>query len=106
MRCRPEDARDVRINLLKIMDNACHLGAGYTYLRSSIDVDSTVGLPADGGANSVGDPNDQGAPVLAVPQSCQSVRCLSRLGDEDTCIIPEYWGISVKEVRCQVCHHS
>ena len=80
------------------MDDVYHLGAGYTNLRSSIDVDPTVGLPADGGAHSVGDPNNQGAPVLAIPQSCQSVSCLSRLGDENTCIIPEYWGVPVEEV--------
>ena len=88
------------------MDDVYHLGAGHANLRSSIDVDPAVGLPADGGAHSVGDPNHQCTPVLAIPQGCQSVCCLPRLGDEDTCIIPEYWSVPVKEVRGQVRHHS
>ena len=43
------------------------LGAGHAYLRSSVDVDPRVRLSADGGADSVGDAQDQSSSRLAIP---------------------------------------
>ena len=97
-----------------------------TNLGPSIDMNTTVSLPGDGGAHSVGHSKGQGTSLvvevviftiflcfsppalshlLAEPQSQQSVSCLARLGDQDTDVVSEDWSASVKEVRRQV-HHD
>ena len=52
------------------------LCAGHSYLWPGIDVHSTVGLPADGTANGIGDANGEGTTRLAVTQS---IKCISSL---------------------------
>lgn len=53
-----------------------HLGAGYSNLRSSVDVDSAVGLPGDGAADRVGDAHSQSSPLLTVAQGHEAVGSL------------------------------
>ena len=63
-------------------------------------MNSTVRLPTDGGANSVGDTHDQSSPGLAVPEGRQSVRSLPRLRDKEANIVPKLmiWWISIIQV--------
>lgn len=56
-----------------VMSSDTDLGAGYSDLRPSVDVDSTVGLPGDGAAHCVGDAHGQSSPLLAVTQGHQAV---------------------------------
>ena len=53
-----------------------HLGARYPDLRSSVDVDSAVGLPGDGAAHCVGDTHSQSPSLLTVAQGHQAVSSL------------------------------
>lgn len=50
-----------------------YLGAGYSDLWPSINVDSTVRLPGDGAPDCVGDTNRQSASLLTVAQSHEAV---------------------------------
>ncbi len=59
------------------MKRKTHLCAGDAYLRTGVDVDAAVRFPADGAAHCVGDANDQGAALLAVPQRHQGVSSLT-----------------------------
>lgn len=60
-------------------DNTGHsyLGAGHPDLRPRVDVHTTVGLPGDGAAHSVGDAHSQRPSVLTVPQCQESVCSLT-----------------------------
>lgn len=61
-----------------------YLGAGYSDLRPSVDVDSTVRLPGDGAAYSVGDTHSQSPSLLTVAQGHEAVSSLPcRVGKKD-----------------------
>lgn len=53
------------------------LGAGHPDLWTGIDVHPAVCVSGDGGAHCVGDPHGQSSSILTVPQSHQSVCCLT-----------------------------
>lgn len=53
-----------------------HLGARYSDLRPSVDVDSAVGLPRDGAAYCVGDTHSQSPSLLTVAQGHEAVSSL------------------------------
>lgn len=57
--------------------NISYLGAGHPDLRPCIDVDTTVSLPGDGAAHSVGDAHSQCPAVLTVSQRQKCVCSLS-----------------------------
>ena len=54
-----------------------HLGTGDTYLWTRVDMDAAVTLPTDGAADGVGDPDDEGATLLTVPERHQGVSSLT-----------------------------
>lgn len=54
-----------------------YLGASHSYLRPSIDVDSTVCFSTNGAAHSVGYTDCQSTLTLAVSKCHQGVCCLS-----------------------------
>lgn len=57
----------------RVIGNDTDLGAGYSDLRPSVDVDSAVGLSGDGAAHRVGDAHCQSSSLLAVAQGHQAV---------------------------------
>lgn len=57
--------------------NISYLGAGHPDLRPCIDVDTTVSLPGDGAAHSVGDAHGQRPAVLTVSQRQERVCSLT-----------------------------
>lgn len=54
-----------------------YLGAGYSNLRPSIDVDSTVSLSGNGAAHSIGDAHSQSSPVLTITEGHEAVSSLT-----------------------------
>lgn len=65
------------IVIIIICNRSQYLGACHSYLRSSIDVDSTVCFSANWTAHSVGYAHCQGTTVPAVAECHQGVCCLS-----------------------------
>lgn len=62
---------------LENTDNNSYLGAGHPDLRACVDVDTTVGLPGNGAAHSVGDAHSQRPSVLTVSKSQKRVCSLT-----------------------------
>jgi hypothetical protein len=78
------------------------LGRGDTDLRTGVDVDTTVSEERDGGTDNVDDTNGQGTTLQAVAESHEGVSSLTRLRDEDTGVITEDRGLSIKEIGSQL----
>ena len=54
-----------------------YFSTGYPYLRSSVNMYSTVSLTTDGATNSISDTYSQCSSLLTVSQSIQCISCLS-----------------------------
>ena len=78
------------------------LGGGNTDLRASVDVDTTVGEERDGRTDNVDNTNGQSTALQAVSESHERVSGLTRLRDEDTGVVTEDGGLSVKEIGGQL----
>ncbi|KAI6754186.1 hypothetical protein HG530_012700 [Fusarium avenaceum] len=78
------------------------LGRGDTDLRTGVNVDTTVGEERDGGTDDVDDTDGQGTTLQAVAESHEGVSSLTRLGDEDTGVVTEDRGLSIKEIGSQL----
>ena len=59
-----------------------------TDLWTGVDVDTTVSLPGDGGADGIREAHGKGTAGLAVAQGVQGVGGFARLGDEEADVIP------------------
>lgn len=70
-----------------------------TDLRSSVNVDTTVGLTRNGRADSVHDTNTKSAPLQAVAQRENRVGSLTTLTHKHTHVIPEDRRLPIEEVR-------
>lgn len=54
-----------------------YLGAGYSNLRSGIDVDSTVSLSGNRAAHCIGDAYSQSSPLLTITQGHEAICSLT-----------------------------
>lgn len=79
-----------------------HLSGSDTNFRTSVDVDTAVGLTRDGRADSVDDTHAECTTLQAIPHRQDGIGGLTALADEHTDIITENGGLPVEEVRSKL----
>jgi hypothetical protein len=88
------------------VSNNANLGRRNTDLRTSIDVDTTVGVARHGGTDSVDNSHAQGTTLDAVPEGKQGIGGLTRLRNEDANVITEDGCLAVQEITGKLDGHG
>lgn len=75
------------------------LGRGHTDFGTGVDVDTAVGEQRDGGTDVVDNTDGEGTTLQAVAESHERICGLTRLGDEDACVVTEHGRLTIQEIR-------